>query len=153
MAEWLAANAWLGWLILAVALGVTELLTLDFTLLMLASGALAGGVVALIFPSAFWLQILVAVVVAVAMLGLLRPTLLRRVRELPGYRSSLDKMIGSTGVAVTEITASGGGEVKVSGESWTARSVEGTIAAGTEIEVYQIDGAVAVVYPRNLALP
>ena len=86
------------------------------------------------------------------MLGLLRPTLLRRVRELPGYRSSLDKMIGSTGVAITEVSAAGG-EVKVAGESWTARSVEGTIAAGTEIEVYQIDGAVAVVYPRNLALP
>jgi Membrane protein implicated in regulation of membrane protease activity len=152
MAEWLAANAWLGWLVLAVALGVTELLTLDFTLLMLASGALAGGVVAVILPGAFWLQILVAVVVAVAMLGLLRPTLLRRVRELPGYRSSLDKMIGSTGVAVTEISAAGG-EVKVAGESWSARSVEGTIAAGTEIEVYRIDGAVAVVYPRDLALP
>lgn len=152
MAQWLAANAWLGWLVGAVVLGVTELLTLDFTLLMLASGALAGGVVAVIFPSAFWLQILVAAVVAVAMLGLLRPTLLRRIRELPGYRSSLDKMIGSTGVAVTEISAAGG-EVKVAGESWTARSVEGTIAAGTEVEVYQIDGAVAVVYPRNLALP
>ncbi len=152
MAQWLAANAWLGWLIGAVVLGVTELLTLDFTLLMLASGAVAGGVAAVIFPGAFWLQILVAVVVAVAMLGLLRPTLLRRVRELPGYRSSLDKMIGSTGVAITEVSAAGG-EVKVAGESWTARSVEGTIAAGTEIEVYQIDGAVAVVYPRNLALP
>ena len=53
MAQWLAANAWLGWLIGAVVLGVTELLTLDFTLLMLASGALAGGVAAVIFPGAF----------------------------------------------------------------------------------------------------
>ena len=35
----------------------------------------------------------------------------------------------------------------------SAGGVEGTIAAGTEVEVYQIDGAVAVVYPRNLALP
>jgi membrane protein implicated in regulation of membrane protease activity len=36
---------------------------------------------------------------------------------------------------------------------WSARAVEGTIPPGTEIEVYRIDGAIAIVYPRNLALP
>lgn len=152
MAEWLAEHAWVAWLSLAALLAITEMLTLDFTLLMLAAGALAGGLVALAFPGVLWVQIIAAVVVAVAMLGLLRPTLLQKVRALPGYRSSVDKMVGSPGVALTEITP-GGGEVKVSGEVWSARSIEGAIAAGTEIEVYQIDGVVAVVYPRNLALP
>ena len=152
MAEWLAQHAWVAWLSLAALLAVTEMLTLDFTLLMLAAGALAGGLAALAFPGVWWLQIIIAVVVAVAMLGLLRPTLLQKVRALPGYRSSVDKMVGSAGVALTEITT-GGGEVKVAGEIWTARSVDGVISAGTEVEVYQIDGVVAVVYPRNLALP
>ncbi|MGC3993787.1 MAG: NfeD family protein [Propionicimonas sp.] len=150
--EWLGEHLWVFWMGLAAVLGVTELLTLDFTLLMLASGALAGGLVALALPGVLWVQIAAAVVVAVAMLALARPTLLRKVRALPGYRSSVDKMIGSSGVALTEIT-SGAGEVKVAGEVWTARSVEGTIAAGTEIEVYKIDGAIVIVYPRNLALP
>jgi membrane protein implicated in regulation of membrane protease activity len=150
--EWLAQHLWVMWVGLAALLGMAELLTLDFTLLMLASGALAGGLVALAFPGLLWLQIAVAVVVAVAMLGLLRPTLLKRIRELPGYRSSVDKMVGSPGVALTEIT-SGAGEVKVAGEVWSAHSLEGTIAAGTEVEVYRIDGAIAIVYPRNLALP
>lgn len=150
--QWLAEHVWVVWMSLAAMLGVAELLTLDFTLLMLASGALAGGLVAVFLPGLLWLQIAAAVVVAVAMLGLLRPTLLRKVRALPGYRSSVDKMIGSPGVALTEITA-GAGEVKVAGEVWSAHSVEGTIPAGTEIEVYRIDGAIAIVYPRNLALP
>ncbi|MFT4109750.1 NfeD family protein [Propionicimonas sp.] len=149
---WLAEHLWVFWMGLAAVLGVTELLTLDFTLLMLASGALAGGLVALAFPGVLWLQIAAAVVVAVAMLALARPTLLRRVRALPGYRSSVDKMIGSPGVALTDVS-SGAGEVKVAGEVWSARSVEGTIPSGTEIEVYKIDGAIAIVYPRNLALP
>ncbi len=149
---WLAEHLWVLWVSLAALLGVAELLTLDFTLLMLATGALAGGLVALVLPGLLWAQIATAVVVAVAMLGLLRPTLLKKVRALPGYRSSVDKMIGSPGVALTEITA-GAGEVKVAGEVWSAHSVEGTIPAGTEIEVYRIDGAIAIVYPRNLALP
>lgn len=150
--QWLAENAWVVWLIIAVGLAIAETSTLDFTLLMLASGALAGVGVALFFPGLIWLQILVALIVAVAMLLLLRPTLLAKIRSAPGYRSSLEKMVGSPGVAVTEITTETG-EAKVSGESWTARAVEGTIPAGTEIEVYQIDGAVAVVYPRHQALP
>lgn len=150
--EWLSEHLWVLWVSVAALLGVAELMTLDFTLLMLASGALAGGLVALALPGVPWVQIAAAVVVAVAMLALARPTLLRKVRELPGYRSSVDKMVGSSGVALTEITP-GTGEVKVSGEVWTAHSMEGTIPAGTEIEVYRIDGAIAIVYPRNLALP
>ncbi len=152
MLEWLGENAWVAWMVLAALLAVTEMLTLDLTLLMLAAGAVAGGITALVFPGLLWLQIVVAVVVAVAMLGLLRPTLLRRLRDIPGYRSSVAKMVGSPGVALTEITASGG-EVKIAGEVWSAHSLEGVIAAGTPIEVYQVDGATAIVYPRNLALP
>lgn len=153
MFEWLSANLWMVWLLVAGGLAIAEVTTLDFTLLMLASGALAGAGTAWLFPGLPWLQVVVAIVVAVAMLALLRPTLLRKVRSMPGYRSSLDKMVGSTGQALTAITASGG-EIKVAGETWTARSVDGTtIPAGSEVEVYQVDGAVAVVYPRHQALP
>lgn len=150
--QWLADNLWALWLVTAGVLAVTETLTLDFTLLMLASGALAGAATAFFFPGLLWLQIAVAIVVAVAMLFLLRPTLLARVRSAPGYRSSLDKMIGSAGTATSEITTAGG-EAKINGEAWSARAVDGVIAAGTEIEVYQVDGATAVVYPRGHALP
>ena len=52
-----------------------------------------------------------------------------------------------------EVTATGG-EVKLAGEVWTARSVDGAvIAAGEQVEVYRIDGATVVVYPRHQALP
>ncbi len=153
MMAWIADNVWVVWLALGAGLALTELATLDFTLLMLAAGAVAGGVTALIFPGLLWLQIAVGVVVAVAMLGLLRPTLLRKVRSMPGYRSSLDKLVGSTGTVVVEITANAG-EVKVSGEVWTARSVDGSsIGTGEQIEVYRVDGATLLVYPRHQALP
>ncbi|MCW5951771.1 MAG: NfeD family protein [Propionibacteriaceae bacterium] len=153
MWEWLSNNVWSIWLVLGAGLALTELVTLDFTLLMLAAGAVAGGATALIFPGMLWLQIAVAVVVAILMLVLLRPTLLEKIRRMPGYRSSIDKLVGSTGVVVAEITAAGG-EVKLSGEVWTARSVDGNpIPIGEQIEVYQVDGATVVVYPRHQALP
>lgn len=153
MWEWLSNNLWSVWLVLGAGLALTELATLDFTLLMLAAGAVAGGVTAVIFPGFLWLQIAVAVLVAILMLALLRPTLLEKIRRMPGYRSSIDKLVGSTGVVVAEITAAGG-EVKLSGEVWTARSVDGNpIPIGEQIEVYQVDGATVVVYPRHQALP
>src|SRR5215217_516972 len=41
------------------------------------------------------------------------------------------------------------------GQSWTARPyiTDTVIEQGTEIEVYEIDGAIAVVYPKHGALP
>jgi membrane protein implicated in regulation of membrane protease activity len=150
--EWLAGNPWVVWLVVAGLLALAETMTGDFTLLMLAGGALIGAGVAALIPGLLWLQVVLALTAAVALLLLLRPTLLERVRSLPGYRSSLDKMVGSAGTAISDVTASDG-QIKVAGEVWSARAVEGTIAAGTEVEVYQIDGAVAVVYPRHQALP
>lgn len=151
--DWVRANLWAGWGILAALLATAELLTMDLTLLMLASGALAGGVTALIFPGLVWLQVLVALTTAVLTLFLLRPTLLERVRRAPGYRSSLDKLVGASGRALGEITGRSG-EVKVEGQIWEARSFDPSVVidAGEEIEVYGLDGITLIVYPARRQL-
>lgn len=149
MWEWLSGNWWAVWLIAATLLAVTESLTLDFTLLMLAAGALAGAGVALIFPGLVLVQVIVAVVVAFALLFLLRPTLLEKVRTAPGYRSSLQRMVGSTGHAMTAISGRSG-EVKVNGEVWQARSFgDIDIEAGASVEIFEVDGITVVVYPKE----
>lgn len=149
MWEWLSGNWWAIWLIVAALLAVAESFSLDFTLLMLASGALAGAAAAAIFPGLILLHVIVAVVVAFLMLFLLRPTLLERVRSAPGYRSSLQRMVGSTGRAMTAIT-DGAGEVKVNGDVWQARTLDGaTIEPGTPVEIYEVDGTTVVVYPKE----
>jgi membrane protein implicated in regulation of membrane protease activity len=154
LTDWLGDNLWALWLTLAVLLGVAEIISLDFVLIMVAIGALAGAGVAVVAPDLWWLQILVAVGVSVGMVALARPTLLARVRRMPGYRSSLQKMVGSSGVATREVTPDSG-EIKVDGQTWSARSYgpETVIDQGTEIEVYEIDGAIAVVYPKHGPLP
>lgn len=150
MGEWLQQNLWAGWLALALVLGASEMLTLELTLLMLASGALAGMITALIVPGLWVVQVLVAVVVAVLMLFVLRPTLLRRIRSAPGYRSALEKMVGSEGIVTGEITGSSG-EIKVNGETWSARAYEPdrVIEPGERVLVFEVEGVTALVHPAN----
>jgi len=154
LTDWLGENSWAIWLSLAFLLAIAEIMSLDLVLIMLAVGALAGAAVAVVAPTLWWLQILVATGISVVMLLLLRPTLLAKVRNMPGYRSSADKMVGSSGVAISQIDKSGG-EIKVDGQSWSARpySSDVVIEQGTEIEVYEIDGVIAVVYPKYGQLP
>ncbi len=152
--DWLGDHAWAIWLSVSFLLAVAEIMSLDLVLIMLAAGALAGAVTAVAAPGLWWLQCLVAIAVSVGSLLLLRPTLMDKVRAMPGYRSSAAKMIGSSGVATSEVTRIGG-EIKVDGQVWTARSYETgmVIAKGSEIEVFEIDGAIAVVYPKDGPLP
>ena len=97
LTDWLGDNSWAIWLSLAFLLTVAEVLSLDLVLIMLAVGALAGAAVAVVTPGLWWLQILTAAAVSVLMLLLLRPTLLKRIRNMPGYRSSTAKLVGGRG--------------------------------------------------------
>lgn len=146
--EWLQRMGVVAWGILALGLAALELLTLDLTFLMLATGAFAGGLTALAFPTLWWLQVIVALGVALATLFLLRPTLLDRIRKAPGYRSSLESLVGSSGHASALINRQTG-EVKVAGQVWQARSFDPdvTIPEGDEVEVYGLDGVTLIVYP------
>lgn len=139
--DWLTANPWAAWLALALILGAVEMLTLDLTLLMLAVGAAAAGMVALFLPGSFIIQVLVALAVAVLLLGFLRPTLLKKVRSAPGYKSRLEELVGHVGVAEHMITATQG-EVEVNGETWTARASKPgqIIEPGAQYVVERIDG-------------
>ncbi|MCI1746962.1 MAG: NfeD family protein [Acidipropionibacterium sp.] len=151
--DWIVAHGWVGWLGASAILACAEMLTLDFTLLMLASGALAGAITAAILPGAWLIQVLVAVAVGGVMLAVLRPTLLKRVRDAPGYRSLLDQLVGSEGTATRRIDSESG-EVKVRGEVWEARTMSPgvVIEAGEGIEVFQVDATTLVVYPASQGL-
>jgi membrane protein implicated in regulation of membrane protease activity len=154
MMDWLRENVWAAWLGIAVVLGLAELATLDFTLLMLAAGALAATGAAALFPGLLWLQIVVGLLTAAAMLGAIRPLLVRKIHHGVEMKTGSQHVIGRTGVVVKEIHPDSLGSIKLGGELWTARPFDDltTIAPGTRVEVMQIDGATAVVYPVGLPL-
>src|SRR5215217_3246625 len=91
--DWFRDNHWATWLIIATALGVLELVSMDLILIMLAGGALVGMVVALITGSVV-VQILAALAAAVALLALLRPGMVHRLHAGPTLAVGAEALIG-----------------------------------------------------------
>lgn len=137
---------WAAWLGLAVLLGVVEVTTLDLTFAMLAAGALAGAATGLVTDN-FVLQALVALVVAVAMLFVVRPVALRHLRTPLAIRTGTAALVGERGLAIEPVDGQTG-RVRIKGEVWSARTYDPatSIEAGRSVEIVQIDGATAVVY-------
>lgn len=146
--EWFREHLTETWLGLAVLLGVAEMFSLDLVLAMLAMGA-AGGLVTSLFTDVLAVQFLVAILTSVGMLALVRPNLVRRLHTGPELRLGHTKLIGTQGTVTRTITALDPGEVKLSGQEWTAQPYDETltIEPGETVEVLEIRGATAYVHP------
>ena len=142
--------AWVVWIALVLIFVVIEAFTLDFTFLMLALGSV-GGLVASLVGADFWLQLVIAAVLAILLIFALRPPLLRRLRhgEDP-TPSNLDALKGMTGTVQKDFF-DGAGHVKLmNGETWTARTIGGAaLDEGQKVVVTAIEGATAVVEPAE----
>ncbi len=135
------------WFVAAAALGAVEIFTLDLTFLMLASGAIAGGVVVLA-GGPVWLAFVVALVVSAGMLAALRPWLLRTMRRrgVDFVETNTAALVGAKGRSIDPITETSG-RIKLRGEVWTARVPDDAepIVEGADVVVARIDGATAIV--------
>lgn len=149
MEEWFRDNAWVVWTAAAVALGLAEMVSLDFVLLMFAAGAGAGAISSLVSPY-LWIDVLVAVAVSVAMLGLVRPSLVKKLHAGSELTTGHAALVGRKAIVVEQVDEHGG-QVRLAGEVWSARVFDPAtrIDAGAEVEVFEIDGATAVVYPMD----
>ncbi|HEX4255169.1 MAG TPA: NfeD family protein [Streptosporangiaceae bacterium] len=137
------------WLALAVVLGAAELMTVTLTLGLIAAAAVAAavtGAVGLPVP----VQILTFVVVSGAGLGLVRPIAKRHLKQPPPLRTGTAALVGRTALVLNE-TNGHTGRVRIGGEEWSSRSYDETlvIPAGAVVDVIQIEGATALVYPRE----
>jgi membrane protein implicated in regulation of membrane protease activity len=141
---------WLVWLIAAGALAAAEVLTLTLVLGMLSVAAVGSALIAALGAPAA-VQVAVFAGVAILLLAVVRP-IARRHRHMPvAIRTGTDALVGKRGTAVTEITTNGG-QVRIGGEVWSARTYDErhVVPAGAPVDIAQIDGATAVVLPRDL---
>jgi len=135
------------WLIAAVVFGILEVMSLDFVLIMLAAGALAGaGAAALGAP--FIAQAGAAAAVAVLGIFAVRPIALRHLKSGPSALTGIDALIGEKVTVLEEVTADGG-RVKLSGEIWSAQLEEAwdPLKEGATGTVVAIRGATAIIRP------
>jgi membrane protein implicated in regulation of membrane protease activity len=142
-------GSWIAWLIVAALLGAAEVMTttLAFGLLAVAAvvAAIVGGV-GLGLP----FQLAAFVVAAGAGLGVVRPLAARHIRQPPLLRTGTSALVGRSAVVLEEVTAHGG-RVRIGGEVWSAHSYEESqvIPAGSTVDVFAIEGASALVHPRE----
>src|SRR5688572_32014178 len=91
----LTQYAWIVWLVLILAFATIEVFTLEMTFLMLALGSVAG-LLSGLFGIPWWAQFIIGAVVSVALILLLRPSLLRMLRRGGDpTRSNIDALIGA----------------------------------------------------------
>ncbi|MCH0540998.1 NfeD family protein [Streptomyces sp. MUM 203J] len=141
---------WFVWLLAAAALGVAEFFTLTLVLGLLAGAALVAAVVAGLGVGLLG-QLVALGVAAAAGLVIVRRVALRHMTQAPLTREGSDALIGKRAEVTQEVTASSG-LIRVSGEDWSARAFdEGqVIPVGALVDIMEIEGATAVVYPREL---
>ena len=142
-------DPWLIWLIVAAVLAVAEIFTLTAALGLLSAAALvtAGSAAAgLPLP----LQFFVFTIVSTVTVLFVRPVALRHVIRPQVERFGVDALVGKAAYVVSEVTGLGG-RVRIGGEEWTARAYDETlvIPPGKTVDVMEISGATAIVYPRD----
>ena len=132
------------WLAASGALLVIEILTVDLLFASLAfSALLAAGANALGFNVV--IQGIVFGLGAIGSLMFLRPIALRHLKKKPAdHATNIEALIGAPAMTLSAITEQDG-LVKLSGETWSARSNTGEIEVGSQVEVVAIEGATAVV--------
>ncbi len=136
---------WVLWIIGAGALAVGEMLTLSFFLGPIAVAAvLAAG--AALAGAGLALQVLIFAVASAASLLVFRPIAKRHLTTPARLRTGTAALVGADAL-VTERVDGQGGQVKLSGELWTARTFDEdeVIEPGVRVRVMQIEGATALV--------
>jgi membrane protein implicated in regulation of membrane protease activity len=141
--------SWIAWLIAAAVLGVAEYFTLTLAFGLLAVAALVAAIVAGI-GAPLLIQVLAFAITGAVGLLIVRPIARRQMTHPPLVREGSYALIGKRAVVIEEVTGSGG-LVKLAGEVWSARAYDENqvIAPGTPVDVMEIEGATAIVYPRD----
>lgn len=132
------------WLIAAIALLGTEVLTGTFVLLMLGGGALAAAGSSALLGTSPPVDAAVFAVVSVLLLAAARPALRRRAGVEPEVVDN--SPIGTSGQVVRRVDAHSG-QIKIEGELWSARSLDHTrvFEPGERVLVIQLCGVTAMV--------
>lgn len=135
------------WLLFALGLAASEVLTGDMFLLMLSGGALAAAGSSWLLGLPVWADGAVFLVVSVLLLALVRPVLRRRLTTGTGLLEPVKALEGKHALVLDQVNHEHG-QVKLDGEVWSARAYNeaDVYEPGDHVTVMHIDGATAVVW-------
>jgi membrane protein implicated in regulation of membrane protease activity len=136
---------WAIWMIVAAALAGVEVFSLTFLFGPLAVAALLAALVAGLGLGPVF-QIAVFAGAAIASPAVLRPIAIAHVRTAIPARTGTAALVGQTAVVLEPVDANGG-QIKLGGEVWSARSYDGdrVFEPGQRVSVLEIRGATALI--------
>jgi membrane protein implicated in regulation of membrane protease activity len=142
-------GSWIVWLILAAVLGVAEVMTTTLAFGLIAVGAVVAAVTGAL-GAGLPFQLAAFAVAAGAGLGVVRPIAVRHIKQPPPLRSGASALVGRSAKVVAEVSDDGG-QVRIGGELWSARPYDESqvIPVGSTVDVFAIEGATALVHPRE----
>lgn len=137
---------WQFWLILAGAFVIIEIATMGFLVFWFAIGALAALVVSF-FIKSILVQSIVFLVVSTILLFATKPLVNKIMPKDSFVKTNSYSIEGKVGRVTIDIEPiEGKGQVKVGGESWSAKSADDTyIPKDTEVIVEKIEGVKVIV--------
>lgn len=139
------------WLALLIVFSVIEGTTATLVSLWFAVGALAALLISLVSGN-LWVQAFTFAIVSLVTLALIRPLAQKLLHPKGFVPTNADRLIGQVGVVtqtIDELSASG--QVKVAGQMWSARTVDGSIVpARRRVTVLSIEGVKLIVEPVTI---
>ena len=138
---------WQIWLIIAGVALIVEIMTVGFLVFWLAIGALIAMVVSF-FIDSILVQTAVFVVSSAILIFATKP-FVKKFANTKNVKTNAFSIIGKEGLVIKDIDSiNEKGQVKVSGETWTAIGKDDEkIPVGTKVKVTEIDGVKAIVVP------
>lgn len=134
MIDYLIANMWQVWAVVAIVCLILELSSGDFFIICFSIGAVFALISAVLGLSIYWQVFIFALFTLLSVL-FVRPVALRYLHKNdPNKLSNADALIGRTGRVTEEIKAGASGYVQIDGDLWKAVS-KSDIAVGTTVRV------------------
>ena len=138
------------WLVLAIVLAITELVTAGLTTIWFSVGALASLLLVLCGVDNITVQIVVFVLVSLISLIVTRP-LVKKYINKKVQPTNADRCIGKEAFVTEEINnILSKGAVKINGIEWSARSEDNSVIEnGAKVKIISIDGVKVIVQKTN----
>ena len=139
---------WQFWLVLAGIFLIAEIITMGFLVFWFAVGSLAAMVVSF-FTNSILIQAIVFLVISTILLFATKPLVNKIMPKESFVKTNSYSIEGKVGKVTIDIEPiEGKGQIKVSGEAWSAKSADDTyIPKDTEVVVEKIEGVKAIVKP------
>jgi len=142
---------WLFWIGLMVLFAVVEAATVNMVSIWFVGGSLVA-LIAQLLGASWWVQIVLCLVTAIALLACLRP-FTRKFVTPKQTATNADMALGREAYLTETVdNLRGTGALRLDGKEWTVRSVDASVLPeGTLVKIVKLEGVKLYVEPVRIA--